>query len=144
MAASLEGFAELSAQLKRLKEDVRAKVLRNSVAAAIRPALNQAKATIPVGTEAHKTYKGRLVGPGFASRNLKIVSFASRDDGSATAVLGVRREAFYAVQFVELGTAKMPARPWLVPAYEATKDQQIERLGTALKERIAKAIARGR
>jgi len=32
-------------------------------------------------------------------------------------MLGVRPEAFYAIQFIELGTSKIPKRPWLEPAF---------------------------
>ena len=121
------------------------KALGAAARAGIKPALDRAKATIPVGEVAHRTYKGRLVAPGFASRNVFVKVNLSRDKQAAFARLGVAREAFYAVQFVELGTSKLPKQPWLVPAFESTQDAQQAALGKSLGKaitRIAKKRAR--
>jgi phage protein, HK97 gp10 family len=134
---SLEGFAELDRKLRALGPAVGGKILRQAVRQAVKPALSRAKETVPVGTVAHKTYKGRLVSPGFALRSLRIIT--TKLIGGAAALLGVRREAYYALQFIELGTAKYPRHPWLGPAFQATQQQQIEALAKALKERIEKA-----
>ena len=36
-------------------------------------------------------------------------------------MVGVRPEAFYAVSFIELGTSSIPKRPWLEPAFRASR-----------------------
>lgn len=139
MASELEGVAELTAKLSQLGKKVQGKALRIAVREAMKPALKRAEALIPVGKVAHKTYRGRLVAPGFAKRNIRIRTRLSRDKEKATAILGVNREAFYAVQFVELGTSKMAAQPWLRPAFESTRSQQQSALAAALKKQIDKA-----
>jgi hypothetical protein len=51
----------------------------------------------------------------------------------------VRREAFYAVQFVELGTSKMPARPWLRPAHRRTLVAQQRAMAKSLQRSVLRA-----
>lgn len=91
----------------------------------------------------HLTYKGRLVGAGFASRNLKLVVKVNPKKGTATAILGVVREAFYVLSFFELGTAYIPRHPWLTPAMESSTDTMIAQVGAAMRKRID-AIAKKR
>lgn len=136
---SLEGFAELDRQLAELGAAVTGSALRAAVRAGGNVVKKDAQARIPVGTEMHKTYKGRLVAPGFAKRSVRVVTKMSRDRQKASAAIGVRAEAFYAAQFLELGTSRMAARPWLRPAHHATQDAQIEAMGKAMKRTILRA-----
>lgn len=135
----LEGVAGLMMQLEELGKLEDGKALRAAVRAGIKPATNRAKAMIPQGIDAHRTYKGRLVSPGFAKRSIRAVTSVSKDKQKASAALGVRSEAFYAVQFVELGTSKMAARPWLRPAFSSTVQQQQEAMAESLRKSILKA-----
>ncbi len=139
MASSLEGVAKLSKQLAELGQVVQGKGLRETVRTAIKPARDKAKALIPVGVDAHQTHKGRLVAPGFAKRSIAVAVKLGRTGQSARASLGVRPEAFYAVNFVELGTAKMSAHPWLRPAFESTRAQQESAVADGLRKVIEKA-----
>lgn len=132
----LEGANELSRKLEELGAGLAEKFMRQAVRAGIRPALEKAAQTIPVGLDAHRTFKGRLVAPGFSKRSLRVVTRVSQDKKRVSAALGVRREAFYAVLFTELGTSKMPARPWLRPAMRTTQVQQQDALAAKLKQRI--------
>lgn len=141
MAKALEGVAELNRKLNLLadpKENT--KVLRQSAGAAMRVVQKEAKARVPQGSVAHKTYKGRLVAPGFASRSLRVVTSAR--DGVVTARLGVRAEAFYALQFIELGTSKIPRAPWLVPSFESKQHELLGALADAMRVRIEKIAKR--
>src|SRR5262245_44899434 len=113
MSDAVEGLPKLLRQLRRAAELDRGKALRRGVKAGMRPAQQRARAAIPVGVDAHRTYKGRKVTPGFARRSIRVIVKVSRDKQRAEAVLGVRAEAFYAVAFVEVGTSKTPAQPWL-------------------------------
>lgn len=99
----------------------------------------------PGNTPLHRTYRGRLVARGFASRSLKVIVrlFSKQGQGStARAVLGVAAEAFYAVAFFEKGTSRIPRQPWLVPALEAMKNTAVTDVGAALKKRIDKIAAK--
>lgn len=119
----------------------------NIIKAAVRAGLNVAKKAaiekIPKGTEPFRTYTGRLVAPGFASRNLKLIVVLSKDKTVAQALLGVTKEAYYAVQFVERGTSKMAAQPWLRPAFYATGNAQQAAMVAYLQKRVNKIAQTG-
>lgn len=139
MSANIVGLAQLGRQLLALKASMQGKFLRASVKQGIQPALERARSLIPVGVDAHRTYKGRKVQPGFAKKSIRAVVTVARDKASASAILGVKSEAFYATQFVELGTSKTAARPWLRPAFRGTKQQQESGIAETLKKSIQDA-----
>lgn len=139
----LKGAKELDAQLAALGAAAGGKVLRGAMRAALNIAKAKAEAAAAQLNETgrmHRTYRGRLVAPGFASRNLRIVTVKDKNGAPLRAVLGVRREAFYAVQFIELGTATIPARPWLIPAHESSQEAMTAKLADGIRERIKRAV----
>lgn len=141
--STIEGMAELNRKLTELADPAASqRILRTAVGAGMREVMKVARAAAPVGTRAHKTYKGRLVAPGFASRSLRVIT--KKTNSGAVAILGVRAEAFYALQFIELGTAKIPKAPWLVPAFEATQDRAIAKLTEHMRARIERVAKGGR
>lgn len=136
---SLEGTRELGRKLKALGKAAEGKVLRQAVRAGAQPVMAHARATVPKGTEPHKTHKGRVVAPGFASRSLTTVTKIGRRKDRAFAFIGVKAEAYYVLQFVELGTSRQAAQPWLVPAFESTQKAQQQALAAKLRQAIMKA-----
>jgi len=134
----LEGVGQLTKQLEALGKLEDGKAVRAAVKAGMTPAYKAAQQNIPVGTVAHRTFKGRLVAPGFAKRSLRLVTTLSPDKQKATAIIGVRGEAFYAIQFVEMGTSKMAAQPWLRPAFFNTREEQESAVAESLKRTIEK------
>lgn len=142
MASGLEGVAALSRQLSGLGAAFSVPILRAAVRAGIKPAQQRWVQTIWKGNTAHRTYKGRLVAPGFGSRNTRIVTKAEAGGTRVSAALGVRREAFYHVQFIEreLGNSKHVAQPSLRAAMAATKDLQQALTIAKLRERIEKLV----
>lgn len=142
MASGLEGVAALSVQLKRLGSGMSVPILRAAVRAGIKPARDRWIQKIWKGKGPHRTYKGRLVAPGFSSRQIRIVTKAEAGGQRVSAALGVRREAFYAVQFIEreLGNSKRAARPSLREAMQSTQIEQQTALAAKLRERIDRLV----
>jgi HK97 gp10 family phage protein len=138
VASELIGVAALTKKLRELGLLEDGKAIRRSVAAGGRVVVARAKALIPKGVDAHRTYRGRLVAPGFASRSIRSITTLTKDKQKAAAMIGVRNEAFYAVQFVELGTSKMAKQPWLRPAFESTLDAQQQAVADSLRKTIVK------
>jgi HK97 gp10 family phage protein len=136
------GLRELGQKLAALGQAVEARNLRGAARDAMQPTEAAARATAPVGTAVHKTHKGRTVTPGFAQRSIKRVSTFSRARGVVRGMVGVAQEAFYAVAFVERGTSKMPAQPWLVPAFESTQAQVLVRFRKSLRDRLERIAKR--
>ena len=145
--AKIEGFRTLTRQLEGMETAVAGKILRGAAMSATLPALRAARAAAPVGTPPYegkdpypvKTYKGRLRTPGFAKRNIARKSVLRRDKKGVTVMIGVKPEAFYAVQFIELGTSAIPKRPWLEPSFKSSIPEINARLQQQLKKRIDKA-----
>lgn len=130
----ISGLKELADRLREIGPDIERNALRSGVSAAAVLIRNQAKATNPDDT-------------GRTDRAL-YAKFIREQSGpnQATYYVGVRsgkkeqkkdRDAWY-WRLVEFGTAKMPARPFMRPAFESKKMQAVE----AIKERIQKRIKR--
>jgi len=135
-AEGLIGYSELNRQLKNLDPRKQANAIRNAVRAAMKPIEQEAKATVPTGTVPHKTYKGRLVAPGFASRSIVRLANSSPDRAAFFGVVGVRAEAFYAVQFWEWGSYGRERTPWLSNAFDRRRKESTEMLRRELKKKI--------
>lgn len=126
----LEGFDALAFKLRGLTDRKQiGKTLKQGVRSGMAEPLKRTRALIPTGIDAHFTYLKRLVAPGFARRGIRVISKVIGGGTAAYALLGVRKEAYYAVQYVELGTAKMAAQPWLRPAFAQSKHPMIRALG---------------
>lgn len=148
MASEVLGTRDAIEKLRELASPKeQAAALRASVREPMKQVMQIAQANIakisPGKRDLHRTYKGRLVSAGFASRNIRLIVVMSKDKQSAWALLGVRKEAFYALQFFELGTAYISKQPWLLPAFFSSKDRSVQGVAAVLLERIEK-IARKR
>lgn len=147
MVSYVEGTKELVEKLRELASPKeQAAALRASVRVPMREVMRVARANIarisPGKRQWHRTYRGRFVTAGFASRNLRMIVVMSKDKQAAWSLLGVRKEAFYALQFFELGTAKIPSQPWLTPAFYQSRNQSIAGVGAELKKRIERIAKR--
>lgn len=142
MASQLEGVRELTAKLNELGVAVAGKELRGTARGAMKIVFDKAKAAMPVGSVPHATYKGNRVFPGFSKRSLRMLTRINKRTGSVEAIVGPRREAFYATQFTELGTSKMPARPWLRPAFESSQDPVLREIGSQMRKRLDRIAKR--
>jgi len=110
-------------------------VIRSGLNYATTPIIKDVRAMAHKGTRPHKTYKGRLVAPGFASRNVARVTRIVGD--AIRTMISYRKEAFYET-FFERGNKKVKRDPALVPALERNRDKAIERFGKKVIQRIEK------
>lgn len=147
MASEVLGYRELSNQLRRLGAAPAGKVVRRAALSAMLPALRAAQAKAPVGNPPYngkdpypvRTYKGRLRTPGFASRNVARKGIL-KNEGGAIVLLGVKPEAFYALNFYEFGKSGVPARPWLEPAFR----ESIPAVDARFRRRLRQILDRAR
>lgn len=125
----IEGLRELRANLLKLTDRTAKNVLNRAVNAGARIIRDEAKQNAPVDS-------GKL------KRNI-ITAKRRAPKGSANFVVTVRekgkaddpKNAFYA-RFLEFGTAKFPAAPFMAPAFENKKREAIQAIGKALGEGI--------
>jgi HK97 gp10 family phage protein len=136
---SLNGVAELTKQLNQLGSLEEGQALRRAVKAGIKPALVRAREIIPVGRVPHRTYKGLLVAPGFARQSLRTISTINAAKNIASGLLGVRKEAYYILQFVEFGTRFIPAQPWIRRALLESRSDCEEAFRASIAAAIEKA-----
>lgn len=138
----LQGLKALEKQLNELPTAVSGKLLKSAVRSAMLPAEKAMKMAAPIGTEAHRTFKGNLVAPGFLRRNIKRKVILSKRTGKVIGLLGVRPEAYYGVQYVEKGTKKMPAKPWFKNTFIAQESAMLQRLKDRLRANLEKQAAK--
>lgn len=102
----LEGFKELEKKLKGISAAMREETLINALIKSAEPIRADAASRAPRRT-------GKL------SQNIII----EKDDKEKLAVkVGPHKDAFYG-KYLEFGTSKMAARPWLRPAFDANKNR---------------------
>lgn len=123
---AVQGLKELNDKLLRMEKATAIKSLRSAAVAATSPVVKEMKAAAPKGTRAHKTYKGRLVAPGFLSRSVKRMTRIDKKTGKMTLTIGVKKEAFYGVSFLDEGKQvtqrrikgkRVPIKPYRIPAH---------------------------
>lgn len=134
----MEGLAELQRAMDELAEDMRGKVARAGLRAGAEVIRKLAEAKAPKGT-------------GNLKQNIVARRVRKPDRAMEQAIVTVRRgkvtakqkergidDAFYAY-YVEHGTVKMGAKPFLRPAFEQGKEGAAEAIADRLRKRIEKA-----
>ena len=140
--SKIEGIDDLRRKLKKLIINTDTRIVASAASYAMAPVVKEARRRAPIGSVAHKTYRGRWVAPGHLSRNVIKRTRRTKDRKGFTVKVGPRKEAFYGSQFVELGKSKdhnQKPNPWLVPAFESQFDTVVERFEKRLKEKIEEA-----
>lgn len=114
-----EGMDSVIDALRRKETEIKENASRG-MAKGCKIVEGEAKARCPVSTEATR--------PGGPHGELR-ESITSQSEG-LTGIVGTNKE--YA-GYVELGTCKMPAQPYLVPALIAKKDEVIQAIADEVK-----------
>lgn len=104
----LKGYRELSQKLSAMGQRVGGKVLRSALMRSTTKVVREMRQAAPKGTKAHRTYKGRLVAPGFGARSIKRLSRITQK--GAYILLGVKPEAWYLIQFYDERPGRTPYR----------------------------------
>ena len=128
----VDGLKELADKLRGMGPDLSRNALRAGVRAAAKLVKDDAAERVPVDT-------------GTLKRALYMKQIREKSSAwQQTFYVAVRRgkaqrkralDAYY-WRFVEFGTAKMAARPFLRPAFEANKRQAVDVIAERLKARI--------
>ena len=103
----VEGVAELQRKFANMSGKMQRAVVRDSLRSAARVVEKSARQKVPVDT-------GRL--------KKSITQRVTVQSAVGEALIGYRKETFYG-RFVELGTSKMAAQPFLRPALDENTDE---------------------
>jgi len=140
-AMKLTGFKELAAALRELGPRIARNTLRRSVSSAAVVIRNEARAKAPVDTGEMKKdimIKRERDSKDQMSARYSVFVRSGKKSRLAGKKRDVNRDSFY-WRFVEFGTSKMAAKPFLRPAFEAQKENAVKRIGESLDEGIQKA-----
>ena len=146
------GLSELSAALRELPQRIGRNVLKGAVSAAAAEVRSEARNKAPVytgdvaqghpppGTLKRAIYQKQIRE---LSDNQKQVFFVGVRHGKKYQKQGKKgtlsQDAYY-WRWVEFGTSKMAARPFLRPAFEQTKMAAVERMKAYMTERIPREV----
>ena len=120
--STITGARELEKVLKRLPGKIGQKVLLSSLRPGATLIKKEAKIRAPV-----------------KSGTLRDEIVVRKEKGGVVALrVGPTRDAFWGM-FQEFGTIKQPARPWLRPAFDATKGKALDAVGKRLGKNVEKA-----
>lgn len=131
---TVTGLAELSKKLKEMPVKLARNGLRAAVNAGAEVIRKDAVSRVPVDTGRLKKsiYKKQIREK---SNNLQQTFFVGARNGKK--YRQADKDAYY-WRFLEFGTSKLPARPFLRPAFDARKNDAVDAIGRKLKERIDK------
>jgi HK97 gp10 family phage protein len=155
-----EGLAELDEQLSKLSAAVAAKQVYGALSYATTPMMKKIKADAPKAAEAYfrywkggkKTGKGskskkerRLITPGILKKSIRRWRVKGLPDSYGIG-LGVKKAKLEYIPFywyfIENGTSKYAATPFIRPAFDTGKEDAVKRYMDKLRINIDKVIAK--
>jgi len=139
---NITGLRDLEKKLVALGTAVAGKVLRQATMNATSQTVKRMKAAAPVGKRPHRTYKGRLVAPGFLKQSVTRRSWYKA--GRVTVKIGVRKEAFYGVSFTDFRRSGQKRQPWFKHIFINDRKLIEARFASELRKKILKAASGGR
>ena len=144
----IRGLAELDEKLKLLGNDLGLKALNAALMAAAKPIMDAVKANAPIASAPYYRYwKGKkgsgqtrkLIQPGKLRASVKRKRIKNVEDAAVS--IGIKNKAFY-WHFIEHGTSRMAARPFMRPAFDANVEKCTEIFAERLRKQISRIAAR--
>ena len=130
-------FSKLTAKLDNITKAAE-KATRPAAQAGAQVFYEEVKQRVPVSAKAHSTKgKKQTFTPG-TLRKAIYQAFADKESGDGKASYRIswnKSHAFYG-RFVEFGTSRMAAKPFLRPAYDAARAKALQ----AVQERMAAEV----
>lgn len=132
-------FSKLSAKLESITKAAE-KATRPAAQAGAQVFYDEVQQRVPVSAKPHKSGK-KTYNPG-TLRKAIYQAFADKESGDGKAMYRVswnKTHAFYG-RFVEFGTSKMAAKPFLRPAYDAARAKALQAVKARMNEEVKKAL----
>lgn len=132
-------FSKLAAKLDRITQAAE-KATRPAAQSGAQIFYDEVRARVPVSAKPHKSGK-KTYNPGTLRRAV-YQAFAERESGDGKAMYRIsfnKTHAFYG-RFVEFGTSKMAAKPFLRPAYDAARARALQAVQERMASEVKKAI----
>ncbi len=153
--AHVEGLRELAAGLRELPKVMENKILRGALRAAAEVVANEARYRCPVRTGQLKAsirvstrvVNGRVICYVKAGSRYTVFRIGKKGRSTKDAYKtigangGVDYQAAHYAFWIEFGTSKMAARPFMRPAFESKRDQAIATFTEYVQRRLAVEVA---
>ncbi len=134
-------FSKLAAKLDNITAAAE-KATRPAAQSGAQVFYDEVKQRVPVSAKPHSTKcKKQTFTPG-TLRKAIYQAFADKESGDGKAMYRVswnKTHAFYG-RFVEFGTSKMAAKPFLRPAYDAARAKALKAVQERMAAEVKKAI----
>lgn len=127
VVAKIEGLAELETALRQLAPVAAKRALRSGMRQGANVIRNRAKELAPVSVRVPTGKRAKKYGwkPGFLKRAIGVRPKNPPPGASLAMEVYIGKKAFYG-RFVEFGTSKMAAQPYLRPAADEEKETAIK------------------
>lgn len=136
----VSGFDSLNEKLMQLKAEFAVKALAQAARKAFMPVLLAAKENVPIWSGALRdAIKITVTKPKEGDAVVVVGLFISSKSAYDTGELPPSRRW----HFIELGTAKLAAHPYLRPALDGKAPEVLDQLKTELAKSIARAVKKG-
>ena len=132
-------FSKIAAKLDNITAAAE-KATRPAAQSGAQVFYDEVKQRVPMSAKPHKSGK-KTYNPGTLRRAV-YQAFADRESGDGRAMYRVswnKTHAFYG-RFVEFGTSKMAAKPFLRPAYDAARARALQAVQERMAAEVKKAI----
>lgn len=131
-------FSKLAAKLDNITKAAE-KAVRPAAQDGAQVFYDEVKQRVPVSAKPHKSGK-KTYNPG-TLRKAIYQAFADKESGDGKAMYRIsfnKTHAFYG-RFVEFGTSKMAAKPFIRPAYDAARAKALRAVQDRMAEEVKKA-----
>jgi len=138
----VDGLKELEQDLLELPDRIADRVLQSALTSAALPIVTEARTKVPLAHAAYRLYGGGKADPGWLRD--RIVRKKVKGGGNSAEVIVTikdRRQSYF-WKFIEFGTSKMAAHPFMRPAFEAKVAEAVDRFADRLKTGIASAVTK--
>ena len=139
----VDGLKELEQSLLALNNKVAGKVLSQSLGASAKVVANECKKNLPeAAAEQYRLYGGEIVSKGWLKD--QIITKRIKNTESSAQTIVTFKDIYHAFfwKFLEFGSSKMEANPFMRRSFEQAKEKALEQFKEKLSQSINKAITK--
>jgi HK97 gp10 family phage protein len=136
----VDGLKELQDDLLQLPVKIGERTLQRALTSAALPIVREAQDKIPIAHQSYKLYGGDSADPGWLRQQIVRKKVKNSNNSAEVVVTIKQQKESYFWRFIEFGTSKLPAHPFLRPAFESKQKEALDRFIDKLTDGIAKAV----
>lgn len=153
LSMQVSGLAELQKALAELPKKLSTNIMRGALSAGANVIADEARRFVPVDTGqlkesirvSSRLVRGHPIVTVKAGGRYKVYKGGKAQKGKPYRTVSnsgaIRYHAPYYAHFVEFGTVKMGARPFMRPAFDAKKAEAVEVIADYIRKRLRAAVA---